>query len=125
MTLIAGLISIEAQAVQTTVTSVIALVFEIPISYQEATAAIIGNCIGANNVTLAIRFFKLSSWITAMTVIVLQFVILFGRKAIASYYLTSEVAQEMAETVLVYISVIFFFDGMQCFMQGPIRAFEL
>ena len=71
--------------------------FEIPLSYQEATAAIIGNCIGANNVPLAIRFYKLSSWITVITVVILQLVILFGRNVIATYYLASEEAQQMAE----------------------------
>lgn len=93
LTIVAGLISVEAQAVQTTVTSVSALMSEIPLSYQEATAAIIGNCIGANNVPLAIRFYKLSSWITVITVVVLQLVILFGRYAIATYYLAQEESQ--------------------------------
>ena len=99
--------------------------FEIPLSYQEATAAIIGNCIGANNVPLAIRFYKLSSWITAITVVLLQLVILFGRNAIATYFLASKEAQQMAESVLVVIGVMFFFDGMQTYMQGPIRAIDL
>ena len=99
--------------------------FEIPLSYQEATAAIIGNCIGANNVPLAIRFYKLSSWITVITVVILQLVILFGRNVIATYYLESREAQQMAESVLLVIGVTFFFDGMQTYMQGPIRAIEL
>ena len=125
LTIIAGLISIEAQAVQTTVTSVYALIFEIPLSYQEATAAIMGNCIGANNVPLAIRFYKLSSWITAISIMVIQLMILFGRNAFVSYYLVSDEAQQMAESVLLVIAVTFFFDGMQTCMQGPIRAIEL
>jgi multidrug resistance protein, MATE family len=50
LTIISGLISIEAQAVQTIVTSGCAILFEIPLGYQEAACALIGNCIGAGNV---------------------------------------------------------------------------
>ena len=124
-TLVAVLISVEAQAVQTTVTSVYALIYTIPASYQEATAAIIGNCIGANNVPLAERFYILSSLITAISVVFLQFVIFFGRNAIATYYLVSDEAQQTAELIFFLIALTFFFDGMEIFMQGPIRAIEL
>lgn len=71
LTVISGLISIEAQAVQTIVTSGCAILFEIPLGYQEATCAIIGNCIGANNVPLARRFMRLTTWVTVGTVLTL------------------------------------------------------
>ena len=69
LTVISGLISIEAQAVQTIVTSGCAILFEIPLGFQEATCAIIGNCIGANNVTLAKKFMCLTTWVTIGTIL--------------------------------------------------------
>ena len=71
LTVISGLISIEAQAVQTLVTSGCAILFEIPLGYQEATCAIIGNCIGANNVPLAKKYMRLTTMVTITTIVCL------------------------------------------------------
>ena len=52
-------------------------------------------------------------------------VIFFGRHAIARFYSSDPEVQALTSTVLVMVSVIFFFDGMQGFFQGPIRAVGL
>jgi len=86
LTIIAGLISVEAQAVQTIAASGSAILFEIPLGYQEATCSIIGNCIGAGNVKLAGRFFKLTTWVTMATTATLMLVLICCRDAIARFY---------------------------------------
>ena len=86
LTVISGIISIEAQAIQTIVTSGCAILFEVPLGYQEATCAVIGNCIGAGNVPLARRFMRLTTWVTLGTVFTLQLMIFFGKDAIAKFY---------------------------------------
>ena len=125
LTILAGLISVEAQAVQTIAASCQAILFEIPLGYQESTCAIIGNCIGANNVRLAHRFFRLTLWTTLATVLTLMFPLLFCRESIAKIYSTEPEMQQLTEHVLVLVTFIFFFDCMQGFLQGPIRAIGL
>ena len=125
LTVISGIISIEAQAIQTIVTSGCAILFEVPLGYQEATCAVIGNCIGAGNVPLARRFMRLTTWVTLGTIFTLQLMIFFGKDAIAKFYSNDPKVQMLTSTVLILVSFIFFFDGMQGFLQGPIRAIGL
>ena len=66
-------------AVQTIVTSGLAILFEVPSGISEATSSIIGNCIGANNVPLAKRFFRMTSKITLIVMSTLAAVIFIAR----------------------------------------------
>ena len=97
-------------------TSGCAILFEIPLGYQEATCAVIGNCIGARNVPLARRFMRLTTWITLGTVLSLQLAIFLSKDAIAKFYSTDPEVQALTSTVLILVSFIFFFDGMQGFL---------
>ena len=86
--------------------------FEVPLGYQEATCAIIGNCIGGYNVSLAKRFFKLTALVALASILTLQMVILLIRDDIARFYTSDPAIQELASSVLVLSSFIFLVDGM-------------
>ena len=56
--IIAGLISVNDQAVNTILLQLIAIMFMVPMGIQSAACAIIGEQIGANRVPLAQEYFK-------------------------------------------------------------------
>ena len=93
LTVLAGLISVEAQAVHTIAASGSALMFEISLGYQEATCSIIGNCIGAGKVKLARRFFNLILLVTLATTTSLMLVLICCRDAISRFYSTDPIVQ--------------------------------
>ena len=64
----------------------------------------------------------MTSIVTLTTVFILQLVIVFARDAIAQFYSSDEIVQKMTSTVLLLVALIFLFDGMQGYLQGPIRA---
>jgi Na+-driven multidrug efflux pump len=67
-------------------------------------------------VPLAHRFFRLTTWITLGTVFVLQVSIFFAKNAIAEFYSSDPEVQELTESVLSIVSVVFLFDGMQAYL---------
>ena len=92
---------------------------------QEATCAIIGNCIGSNNVPLAKRFFSLITKVTVSLVIIIALSILLLRQAILDFYTDDIEVQEICFSVFLVIAINFLFDGLQIYLQGPIRAMGL
>ena len=59
LTVIAGTLGVTELACQIIIMNMAATLFMVPLGIQEATCGIIGNCIGANNVPLAKRFFNM------------------------------------------------------------------
>ena len=70
-TVIAGTIGVPEQAAQVMITSISHILFMVPLGVQEATCGIIGNCVGGNNVPLAVRFFHLIAKINVGIVLIL------------------------------------------------------
>ena len=62
ITILAGMIGVREQATYIIVLTVESTIFEVPLATGEASCALIGNCIGANIVQLAKRFFQMT-WI--------------------------------------------------------------
>ena len=69
----------------------------VPLGIQEASCGIFGNCIGANNVILANRFFWLMTSITFCICLCLGLMICNGRYAIAAFYTDDENVKEIVE----------------------------
>jgi len=111
LTLLAGLISVEAQAVQTIVASLLSILFEIPLGVQTVSCAMIGNCIGANNVPLAQRFFRLTAYANLTITVTLQTSLFFGKEAIAKFYSKDPTVQAQAVSVFKLLAFLFFFDS--------------
>ena len=99
--------------------------FEVPLGTAEASCALIGNCIGAGNIPLARRFYKLTAIVAICEAITLSILIFFGRTAIAEFYSTNLAVQEMAANLFMIASFAFIFDCIQGYLQGPIRAIGL
>ena len=87
------------------------MLYMTPLGIQEATCALIGNCIGANNVPLAQRFFSLIFKINGLTVIILSLLILFARKQIAQFYTGNAEVLDIMVPFLILTSFTFLFDG--------------
>ena len=80
ITLAAGTLGVVELASIATVYSYSTLLFMIALGIQEGTCTLIGNCIGANNVPLAKRFYYLIAKITTAVVLLLSLITLFFRE---------------------------------------------
>lgn len=87
-----------------------------PLGLQEATCSLIGNCIGANNVKLARRFFLLTFKINTLVVLTISLTILFARHSIIRLYTEDARVHEIVAPVLILLSLNFFFDGTQTYL---------
>ena len=102
-----------------------ALFLNCPLGIQTATCAIIGNCIGTNNVPLAKRFFSMITKIAVSLIVTISLAIIYTRQAVIEFYTDDEEVQEICMTVFLVVAVNFLFDGLQAYFQGPIRAMGL
>ena len=94
------------------VTSGVAIFCEVPIGLSEATASLIGNSIGANNVNLGKKFLKITAIFSLGAVTCITLCLGLGRHQIAAVFgLTGEVA-DLASQLLIIVAIGFFFDGM-------------
>ena len=84
--MIAGIIGVVDQAAQAIIVSWGAILFMAPLGIQEAASGVIGNCIGANNVKLAKRFFKLILTLNFIVSLTLSLLTFFLRDHIAAIF---------------------------------------
>lgn len=85
----------------------------IAIGFQETTAAIIGNCIGAQNVPLAKRFFWLICKLAAATIIGLALMVVFLREPITTLYTSDPEVKALTLKILPLVGFNYLFDGAQ------------
>ena len=109
--IIAGLISVNDQAVNTILLQLIAIMFMVPMGIQSAACAIIGEQIGANRVPLAQEYFKVMCNIVLLLLLLVQTLVFFGRESIVSVFTKDDEVAELANNC-VYIIVIAFFPDM-------------
>ena len=86
--------------------------FMIPLGIQEAICGIVGNCIGANNVPLAKRFFSLTFWATLVIVLLISMATILARHKILELYTNDEALIEMATPLMIMTGCNFLGDGM-------------
>ena len=125
LSILAGILGVVELASQTINFNMIALLFMIPLGIQEATCAIIGNCIGANNVPLAKRFFSMINKIITVAVLIISVVTFLAREQIAACFTGDPEVREMSERLIMVTAFMIIFDGAQGYLQGPIRALGL
>ena len=104
---------------------VCATLFMVPLGLQEATCAIIGNCIGSNNVPLAKRYFKMINYLTLAVIATICLATGMGNELIASAFTDDEEVYRITSNVILFMACYFSFDGLQGYLQGPIRALGL
>ena len=84
--ILAGILGVVELAAMTVVCSFTSLLFMVALGIQESTCALIGNCIGANNVPLAKRFYNMISKFTITLVCILSFVTFLTSGKIAQLF---------------------------------------
>ena len=87
---LSGIIGVQALAANTIFIQVLATIFMVPLGIQEATCCIIGNCIGANNVPLAKRFFKLISTCALIMITLVSMTVILTRTQIIEIFTADE-----------------------------------
>ena len=125
ITVAAGTLGIIELASITVVYSYSTLLFMIALGIQEGTCTLIGNCIGANNVPLAKRFYHMIAKFTSVVVVILSLVTLIARKPIVALFTHEPNVQEMVENLFILVAIMKLVDSFQCYLQGPIRAMGL
>ena len=68
------------------ITTIGAILFMAPLGIQEATTGVIGNCIGANNVPLAKRFFRMITLMNVFVTVLMSASVLFGRYRFVGFF---------------------------------------
>ena len=125
LTLLGGILGVMELASLTICLNLHALLFRIPLGITEATGALLGNSIGANNVPLAKRFFALIFKIATFVMCLISSLIVLGRKQLVNFFTDDEELGEMTEQVLIVLGCAFVVDGMQGICHGPLRALSL
>ena len=97
----------------------------VPLGMQEAACAIIGNEIGAGNVSLAKKYYKVVSTIAGTALLVISLACFFGRQGITDLFTNVPAVNALTVTVMPILAVQYLFDGLQGYCQGPIRALGL
>ena len=95
LTLWSGILGVLDLAAQTIFIQVCATLFMVALGIQEATCGIMGNCIGANNVPLAKRFFTLIATFSMAIIISLSVTVLCLRIPIIEIFTHDEDLIEM------------------------------
>ena len=85
-TLFSGIIGVRELAVMTIVNSVNYFLFQVALGLQEAASSLIGNCIGAGNVVLAKRFYRLMLKSSLIIAAVNSALLFFLRKPIINMF---------------------------------------
>lgn len=111
ITVFSGWIGIEELAAQTLVTSGIAVFFEVPLGLAESTAALLGNCIGANNKAFATKFVRVTTLITLCAIVTITCSLITGRGLVIRCFSSSEEVMVIADKLLIVVAILFFFDG--------------
>ena len=102
---------VAEQASMALITSIIALLTMIPLGVQEATCGVIGNCIGANKVNLARRFFSLILKINSFVVFTISVILIVARDQIIGFFTKDAAVMAIVHQVLALLSIVFIFEG--------------
>ena len=86
LTVLAGRLGVVEQAAMTIITSVQFFLLQISMGMQEAMSGIIGNCVGANKVVLAKRFFDLILKVSIFKLLLIGIIIVMLRAQITSLF---------------------------------------
>ena len=78
----------------------------IVLGIQEGTCTLIGNCIGANNVPLAKRFYSLIAKIVTVVVIFIFLITFFCRKQLVAVFTSDEDVTEMVTPLFILIAIM-------------------
>ena len=125
LTFLAGTLGVIELASLTICLNLHSMLFRIPLGITEATSALLGNSIGANNVVLAKRFASLIIKFGAFVVNLLGAVLIVARSPITDLFATEETLVAMTTKLVFILGICFIVDAFQAILHGPIRALGL
>ena len=125
MGVLAGLISVTDQATNTIMLMIIAIMFMVPMGIQSAAAAIIGEQIGANRVSLAKAYFKVMALACLILLVFVQLLVYTFNEQICRVFTTDDDVYELAISTTIIVVLMFTPDMIQGSMQGVIRALDV
>ena len=112
ITLIAGYISVEDQAVQGIIFVVGTSLFMFGEGMQEASSALVGNMIGANRVGFAWHYAQVLSAMTMIFAFLIELPLFMNIDMIAAEFTDDPILQNMLIEVLPIVFISFFFDAV-------------
>ena len=125
LTFMGGTLGVIELASLTICLNLHSLLFRVPLGITEATSALLGNSIGANNVPLAKRFAGMIFKFAALVVFSLGALVILARSFITDLFATEENLVAMTSKLVIVLGCCFLVDGMQATLHGPIRALGL
>ena len=122
ISIIAGILGVVELAAQSSLLTIATLAAMFPLGFAEAIMSTIGNSIGANNVSLAKKFFKVVFFISVILFSFICIGLVSFRSAIASIMTNDEEVHDMIASVLIIQGCLALTHLFQLFLQGPIKA---
>ena len=113
ITFMSGMLGVLELSSQTVAIQCMILLSLLHVSFQEVVCSLIGNCIGANNVPLAKRFFKLTLQVMIVLIAICMATTITARRQVAKLFTSDEEVLEMAIPLILLVGVNFFADGLQ------------
>lgn len=120
--ILAGILGVLELGALSICLNVHSLLYRLPLGVTEATSALIGNSIGADNVRLAYRFAAIDFAFGGFCIMLQASTLIFGRGFIVNWFTEDEALAQMTETLMVVQGFVHFFNTLQCICHGPIRA---
>ena len=116
LTILSGIIGVNEQAANVVAFNVLAQVFMIPLGMQEASCAIIGIEIGANNVPLAKRYASVISTIAFCTIIGIALLLYYFSVSIAALFSEDPDVFNLTIKAIQILAILHLADGGQGYM---------
>ena len=122
LALLSGILGVEQLAAQTIIIQINNLLYMIAAGLQRVTCCSLGNCIGAGNMALAEKLYRVSFATCSVIVMLVSLSMGLCRESIVKVFTSDPGVSEYASQLLLLLSCFYTFDGLQNFLQGPIRA---
>ena len=118
----AGIIGVSELAAQTIITTLSAIIIQVPVGLAEGVCAVSGNCIGAGNVALAKRFVSLIAKVAVGIILAISSLLYLLSDGIAGIFTHEEEVVIMTGRVIQVVAGVYLLDSLQVYLCGPIRA---
>ena len=116
ITLMAGFLGVVEMASITAILSFRLTLFTFALSVGEGASTLIGNCIGANNVPLAKRFYYMIGAFTIGMTVTMSLITFFANEQLASLITNEKEVKDTVKEMLILVSIVFVFDAGQGFL---------
>ena len=118
----AGIIGVSELAAQTIITTLSAIIIQVPVGLAEGVCAVSGNCIGAGNVALAKRFVSLIAKVAVGIILAISSLLYLLSDRIAGIFTHEEEVVILTGRVIQVVAGVYLLDSLQVYLCGPIRA---